>query len=197
METGLNASHLACPHYELFEGNLAFNIDGDDTWGGAVANTFFRNHATGKRRSYPDVDGRRAIGLMYGHYDYSFVGNVLGTADEDPSPHDGFVYEDQWPWDGDPVPLWRLGYTPADWNARADARVVATTFRHGNYDYVTRSVQWAPGWNQALPASLYLSAKPAFFGSLPWPWVDPTGATPVHTLPAKARFDAGRPLPGR
>ena len=48
METGLNASHMATPHFELFEGNQAFNIDGDDTWGGAVYNTFFRNHATGQ-----------------------------------------------------------------------------------------------------------------------------------------------------
>ena len=65
METGLNASHLTCPHFELFEGNQAFNIDGDDTWGGAVYNTFFRNHVTGKRRSYPDIDNRRAVGLMW------------------------------------------------------------------------------------------------------------------------------------
>jgi hypothetical protein len=39
---------------------------------------------------------------------------------------------------------------------------------------------------------LYLSSKPAFFGSNPWPWVDPTTGT-VQTLPAKARFDAGTP----
>ncbi len=87
METGLNASHMACPHFELFEGNLAFNADGDDTWGGAVYNTFFRNHLTGKRRSFSDIDSRRAVGLMYGHYYYSFVGNVLGTAAQNPAPY--------------------------------------------------------------------------------------------------------------
>jgi hypothetical protein len=194
METGLNASHMACPHYELFEGNLAFNIDGDDTWGGAVYNTFFRNHATGKRRSYRDVSGRRAIGLMYGHYYYSFVGNVLGAADQDPAPQGGFAYEDTWPWEPDPVGLWRLGYTPLDWSARPDPRVAATAHRHANFDYVTRSVAWAPGWNRTLPASLYLDGKPAFFGNHVWPWVDPTASPPVRTLPAKARFDAGTPL---
>jgi hypothetical protein len=193
METGLNASHLACPHFELFEGNLAFNIDGDDTWGGAVYNTFFRNHATGKRRSHPDVAGRRAIGLMYGHYFYSFVGNVLGTADQDPAPHQGFAYEDVWPWEADPVGLWRLGYTPLDWNAPPDPRVVSTIHRHGNFDYATQTVRWAAGWSQNLPASLYLTSKPAFFGAHPWPWVDPAAASPLHTLPAKARFDAGTP----
>ena len=193
METGLNASHLTCPHFELFEGNEAFNIDGDDTWGGAVYNTFFRNHASGKRRSYADIDSRRAIGLMYGHYYYSFVGNVLGTADEDPSPYRGFAYEDVWPWKDDPIGLWRLGYTPKDWNARPDARVVATTHRHANFDYATDSVHWAEGYAQTLPDSLYLEGKPAFFGGSTWPWVDPTGSTKLRTLPAKARFDAGTP----
>jgi hypothetical protein len=194
METGLNASHLACPHFELFEGNQAFNIDGDDTWGGAVANTFFRNHATGHRRSYADVDSRRAIGLMYGHYDYSFVGNVLGTANETPAPYGGFAYEDAWPWKNDPVGLWRLGYTPKDWRAQPDARVVRTTHRHGNFDYATGAVHWAPGFDQALPSSLYLTGKPAFFGDSPWPWVDPAGPTKLYTLPARARYDSGAPM---
>jgi hypothetical protein len=195
METGLNASHLTCPHYELFEGNLAFNIDGDDTWGGAVRNTFFRNHATGKRRSYADINNRRAIGLMYGHYDYSFVGNVLGTANQNPAPYSGFAYEDLYPWGDNPIGLWRLGYTPTNWNAPAEARVVQTTHRHGNFDYATNTVRWTAGYDQALPSSLYLTSKPAFFGDLPWPWVDPAGATKVHTLPAKARFDGVIPNP--
>jgi hypothetical protein len=194
METGLNASHLACPHAELFEGNQAFNIDGDDTWGGAVAITYFRNHATGKRRSYPDIDSRRAIGLMYGHYDYSFVGNVLGTAGQNPAPHGGFAYEDAWPWGADPVGLWRLGYTPKNWSAPAEARVVATAHRHANFDYATGTVHWADGFDRALPSSLYLSGKPEFFGGNPWPWVDATGAVKLHTLPARARFDAGMPM---
>ncbi|HLB36048.1 MAG TPA: hypothetical protein VJL31_05735 [Gemmatimonadales bacterium] len=190
METGVNASHMACPHSELLEGNLAFNIDGDDTWGGAVYNTFFRNHATGKRLSFSDTGNRRAIGLMYGQYYHSFIGNVLGTADQNPAPQGGFAYEDLWPWETDPIGLWRLGYTPNDWEAPADARVVATTHRHGNFDYVTNSVKWASGYGQSLPGSLYLTGKPAFFGSNPWPWVDPTGSTKLHTLPAKARYDA-------
>ena len=191
METGLNASHLACPHFELFEGNEAFNIDGDDTWGGSAFNTFFRNHATGERRSFGDVDNRRAIGLMYGHYFTSFVGNVLGTPGQRADPYHGFAYEDAWPWEDDPVGLWRLGYTPTDWAAPPDPRVVATTLRHGNFDFATRSVVWAPGLSRELPASLYLDGRPAFFGSRRWPWVEPADAQPLHVLPARARYDAG------
>lgn len=191
METGLNASHLACPHFELFEGNQAFNADGDDTWGGAVYITFFRNHLTGKRRSFDDVSNRRAIGLMYGHYYYSFVGNVLGTPDQDPAPFSGFAYEDTYPWESDPIGLWRIGYAPGDWNAPPDPRVVGTLHRHANFDYATRSIMWASGWSDTLPDSLYLASKPAFFGAYLWPWVDATGATKLRTLPARARFEAG------
>ena len=63
---------------------------------------------------------------MWGHYDYSFVGNVLGTPDQNPAPYHGFAYEDLWPWNNDPIGLWRLGYNPENWDAQPDARVVNT-----------------------------------------------------------------------
>ena len=69
-------------------------------------------------------------------------------------------------------------------------------YRHGNFDYITNTVAWDPtNSNHALPDSLYLSSKPAFFGANPWPWVDPVGATKLYTLPAKARWDSGNPNP--
>ena len=55
-------------------------------------------------------------------------------------------------------------------------------------------MHWASGFDQALPSSLYLAGKPAFFGDNPWPWVDATGAVKLHTLPARARYDAGAPM---
>ena len=61
-------------------------------------------------------------------------------------------------------------------------------------EYVTNGVVWdSTNPNRALPDSLYLSSKPAFFGTNPWPWVDPTGATKTYTLPARARFDSLHP----
>ena len=56
-------------------------------------------------------------------------------------------------------------------------------------------MRWETGYDQTLPDSLYLTGKPAFFGNNPWPWVDATGATKLHTLPARARYDAGFPNP--
>ncbi len=197
VEVGLNASHMTTPHYELFEGNESFNFDGDNTWGNAIYITVFRNHLTGKRRSTPplkltDRGNTRAIGLMRGHKWYSMVGNVLGTAGQNPAPSRGYVYENFWPWNNDRVAMWRLGYNNDDWNAKADPNVSSTLVREGNFDYATNQVHWS-GAARQLPASLYLSSKPAFFGNDPWPWVDATGATKLYTLPARARFDKLHP----
>src|SRR5438105_1040409 len=194
VEVGLNASHMTTPHYELFEGNESFNFDGDNTWGNSVYITVFRNHLTAKRRSVAplqltDAQNARAIGLMEGHKWYSFVGNVLGSPDQSPAPSKSYTYEAPFPWREDPVGLWRLGYNPENWSAPPDKNVTGTVLREGNYDYATNQVRWGNG-PQQLPASLYLASKPAFFGNSPWPWVDPTGATKLYTLPARARFDA-------
>jgi hypothetical protein len=57
---------------------------------------------------------------------------------------------------------------------------------------VSNSVHWDSTISrQDLPDSLYLTAKPVFFGSNPWPWVMPeTPGAKTATLPARARFDA-------
>jgi len=79
-----------------------------------------------------------------------------------------------------------------------DAMVRTTALRHGNFDYVTNSVNWDPTISErVLPASLYLRQRPAFFNAgrgYVWPWVEPLGATKLYTLPAKARYDAGTPF---
>ena len=88
--------------------------------------------------------------------------------------------------------MWELGYDPENWAQQADPRVLSTVIREGNYDYATNQVHWS-GAPRELPASLYLPGKPAFFGDAPWPWVDPAGATKLHALPARMRFEAMSP----
>jgi hypothetical protein len=199
-ETGLNASHMTTPHFELFEGNQSWNFDGDNYWGNGVYITVFRNHLTGRRRSiaplaFTDSANRHAGSIMAGHWWYSFVGNVLGTLGQSVLPFTGFQYEESYPWPDDPVPMWKLGYDPYWGAASADAKVLSTVIRGGNFDYVTNLVHWENLNLQVLPNSLYLTGKPLFFGNNPWPWVDPTGLIPLYTLPARARFDAANPNP--
>jgi hypothetical protein len=208
VEVGLNASHMTTSHMELFEGNQCFNFDSDDYWGNAIDITVFRNHFTGRRRNadnlgLEDAYNRRAVGLTKWSLWYTFAGNVLGAPGQASiRPQTELVYEavpglgSRSGFDDDKYGyMWKLGYTGEDSAAPRDEQVLSTLIRHGNFDYVTGRVAWDPGNpNHDLPPSLYLASKPAFFGRLPWPWVDPAGARPLQTLPARARFDAGTPM---
>jgi hypothetical protein len=199
VEVGLNASHMAGPHHVLFEGNASQNVDSDYTHGNAIYLTFFRNWLTGQRRSFTDQGNIRTAGLAYGSWWDSFVGNVLGR----PGQMSGWSYTDpamscnasgnnctgnNGAWNDKDI--WKLGYDPERWTMHPDPKVLSTVIRDGNYDFLTNSQRWhnTPG-GFAIPNSMYLTAKPAFFGNYPWPWVDPrTGA--IYSLPAKARYDA-------
>ena len=190
VETGLNASHMVGPHHVLFEGNYGFNWDSDKTHGNSIYHTVFRNHLSGRRRDFTDAGPRRCAGAGYYSYWMSFLGNVLGLQGQ----MKGWSYESN---DRRRPTIWLLG-----WDDFApyptDAMVRTTAIRHGNFDYLTNSVNWDPKISERLlPNSLYLRQRPAFFNAgrgYVWPWVDPTGATKLYTLPAKARFDAGTPF---
>ena len=204
VETGLNASHMVGSHHVLFEGNYGQNADSDNTHGNSIYLTFFRNHLRGIRAPFDNQAGgriddstqtrngpKRCAGLMAYSYWMSFVGNVLGASGQ----MEGWVYETSFT-NGKPG-IWMLG-----WDAvkpyPTDAQVSATTLRHGNFDYVTNTVNWSSAIaDHTLPNSLYLTRKPAFFDAgsgYTWPWVDPSGATKLYQLPAKARYDAGTPF---
>jgi hypothetical protein len=195
IEVGLNGSHMAGSHHMLFEGNYAFNWDSDKTHGSAGYHTVFRNHLRGIRSDFADASSasnapKRCAGAQAYSYWHSFVGNVLGA----PGQMKGWQYQSG---SMKTPSIFLLGWDDES-PYPVDPQVAATTLRHGNFDYLTDSVHWDPGISDhALPSSLYLSAKPAFFNAgkgYTWPWVDPTGATQLYTLPAKARFDANTPF---
>ena len=204
IEVGLNASHMTGSHHVLLEGNYGQNADSDHTHGSSIYLTFFRNHLRGIRAPFENQAGgriddatqpghgpKRAAGLMAYSYWTSFIGNVLGASGQ----MRGWSYETTFT-SGKPG-IWMLGWDDAE-PYRIDAQVVATTIRHGNFDYVSNSVKWDPGIpERTLPDLLYLTKKPAFFDAgrgYAWPWVDPLGPDKLHTLPAKARYDAGTPF---
>lgn len=200
VEVGINASHMAGPHHVLFEGNYSFNADSDYTHGNAIYLIFFRNWLSGQRRSFNDSGNERTVGLAYGSWWDSFVGNVLGRSGQmsrwhytdpamscDANGNNCTGKNANWT---DPD-VWKLGYDPERWGMHPDPKTLSTVIRDGNYDFLTNSQKWhntTAGF--AMPDSLYLKGKPSFFGSNPWPWVNPTNGS-LATLPAKARFDAG------
>jgi hypothetical protein len=207
IEIGVNGSHMVGPHHMLFEGNYSFNGDSDKTHGNSIYHTYFRNHLRGIRAPLTNQLGGtiddstqsngplRCAGLGYYSYWMSFVGNVLGA----PGQMSGWAYETTF--GGASPGIWMLGWD--DWAPYpTDSQVAATTLRNGNYDYLTNSVHWhgigsAGSTAVTLPSSLYLPGRPAFFDTgsgYTWPWVDPLGTIKLHTLPAKARYDAGTPF---
>jgi hypothetical protein len=107
--------------------------------------------------------------------------------------------------EGSYTPMWQLGYDGSHWYQTQEPLSQTTTLRDANYDYFTKSVRWhgiggtgtgsTPNPAPTLPNSLYLKSKPAFFGSSQWPWTDGGNASnPLPgTLPARTRFDAGKP----
>lgn len=198
MEVGINASHYPAPHHVLFEGNQSSNYDSDATFGGSIYMTVFRNWLEGERRSYPHQTatplGRaaRAIGSAQWSWWHFFAGNVLGRPTLDPAR---WVFDD--PCDGTATAgnsacnpkgaMWRIGYASSQFQL-SDPITRSTAIREGNFDYLTNTVNWS-GTPKALPNSMYLTSKPAFFGNLPWPWVTPEGTVKTHTLPAKLRLE--------
>lgn len=66
-----------------------------------------------------------------------------------------------------------------------------TALLHGNYDYASDSVKWDPLISDHnLPASLYLSAKPLWWGAMPWPPIGPDVNPMVNKIPAQVRYES-------
>ena len=164
--------------------------------------TFFRNYGSGYRARFKSIGGvvvddinnlpggngpLRGAGAMAYSYWMSWLGNVLGTSGHT----NGWLYNTS----GGTPGIWMLGWDSGS-PFPTDANVANTAIRDGNFDYLTNSVTWAStNTAHTLPNSHYLTRKPAFFNAgsgYTWPWVNPTGSPQLYTLPAKARYDAGR-----
>ena len=183
-------THGAHPYMNLIEGNVMAKMLQDNVWGSASHNTYFRNHVERKSQGETEtvVNSLVAVHLYEDNYYNNVIGNVLCA------PGCGGEYEVY------PISLntdrriYSLGLG-ANTGSPSDTKVSSTLYRHGNFDYVTNSTTWDPAnSDHALPASLYLSTKPAFFGNLPWPPIGPDQDPLVGTIPAAARF-AGQIYP--
>ncbi len=163
--------HGGNPYMNLFEGNIAAHIGCDNSLGGSRYNTFFRNWI--ERKSLPTVKyGCWGIEVQMNNLYENLVGNCVGRQPAYQSVNDA----------------WHVGYDRL--TATIDPRVTETILRHGNYDETTGKTEWdGKIEDHTLPASLYLKAKPAFFGDHPWPAIGPDVDPQGGFLPAKDRYD--------
>jgi hypothetical protein len=161
----------------------------------------------------------RAAGPMAYNYWYAFVGNVMGTTTNNviggtpfTTAANGWAYYRNYNAGAKAIFVGSSSYGPSSDPDPNMFPPTSSSFMYidGNYDFVNAAVTWKVG-SHALPNSLYLTSAPAFFSAggsctYPWPWVTPSGSSVLLTaggsgscssysgLPAKARFDAGKPF---
>ncbi len=198
-DIGIN--HGAHPMLNLVEGNNAATYNDDGYFGSSSHNTLFRNSFSSQ--------------ILLKHFSnyYNIVGNVLGV-----TPLPGFtrVYETETSdyWNSNLFPVYELGFpnvgnshhdgtflgpaTPPDYSAlpnlltscqQLDRNVKGTIIRHGNYDYANNAVVWdASIPDHTIPASLYLTVRPSWWDSSPWPPIGSDLSPMVGTIPAQCRY---------
>ena len=182
-------NHAPHPSMNLWEGNIGIQAAADFIHGSSSHNTVFRSRSSGWQNE-TITSNNNAIELQYKNTYMNVLGCVLGTAGQ------SNTYEVAYPASGDSSlkTIWRLGYGGPSW--AGDPNVKATLLRHGNFDYVTNSVIWDPNISDhTLPPSLYLSSKPSWWGSLPWPAIGPDLNPMTGTIPAKQRYEEADTTP--
>jgi Pectate lyase superfamily protein len=188
----------------LYEGNVMNGFNSDGYFGSSSRSTLFRNYIFND--SLFNYGGQIAIDLNHYAVYFNLVGNVIG------SPDVASVYETD-SQDYSTNTIYRLGYPntgnfgygasigptdPPDYTGEPytvgeaqhrDLNVKATLLRHGNFDYAHNDTIWDSSiTDHNLPPSLYLGAKPAWWGPSAWPPIGPDRTPMVSQIPAQIRF---------
>lgn len=188
-------AHGAHSTFNLWEGNYQSGLNWDYYWGTNSHNTAFRNRFTSKDKTINYNSYHQLVAAIntqaYNRY-MNIIGNVLGESNWSDT------YEET------SSPRWQThaiyGVGQGGAGESGDLLTRSTMLRHMNFDYATNSTKYCDDFNepgcqggntrQNLPNSYYLTSKPVFFGSLPWPVIGPDLSPMAGTLPAKERFDA-------
>jgi hypothetical protein len=180
---GPSMNHSAHPSMNLWEGNIGPQISGDFIHGSSSHQTFFRSQSLGWKEATATANNN-AIDFQHKNTFMSVLGCVLGT----PGQSDTYEAAFPAPASSELKAIWRLGYGGP--NGAGDPNVKTTLLRHGNWDSVSNATVWDPAIaNHQLPASLYKTAKPAWWGNLPWPPIGPDLTPMVGKIPAQLRYE--------
>jgi hypothetical protein len=187
------------PHnaFNLYEGNITGRFLSDSYFGSESDGTVFRNWLHGQ------IPGQTSIGWTFAlkrfNRNYSLVGNVLGSPTPFTMVFDGTSFGQPNMGNGSssgfapPWADWLKAGAPSSYQ-ELDTNVVRSLVRKGNYNFFNRAIPageaLAPG---ELPNSLYRSSKPAWFGSMPWPPIDPSNPSSLSftNIPAGLRYVTG------
>lgn len=191
MAADISTDHSPHQQFTLVEGNVMGKFASDAYHGSTSHTVLFRNLITGRNR-WASATDRIAVQLDRRNLFYSLVGNVVGEVGS-PANHE-FLTESVS--SGlDESTLFRLGFPdignqgfsgthppdellhgdggPRDLYVDRNDTPYGTTLIEGNWSSVKNAQDWTipPA---TIPPSLYLTRKPAWFGSLAWPPVDPS-----------------------
>lgn len=213
MCTDISTNHSPHAMYTLVEGNICGRFGSDGYYGSSSHGTLFRNVITGNN-TFPNDYNRNAITIDIFNRYFTLVGNVLGEVGRTPPLEyvevqfgsDG-IFRLGYPHVGndsrfgthppDPIVTGEGGQRPRDLHCDRTTRPHGTTLIEGNWNSVAKRIDWSSGTPQPLPNSYFLAAKPAWFGNLKWPPVDP--ANPVTNdptiIPAGYRYIRGSDPP--
>jgi hypothetical protein len=212
----INSNHGAHSSFNLYEGNISPKFQADGYHGSSSHDTIFRNWLHGSSDKTPLF--WICVNLNRFTRNYSVVGNVLGRKGHPwiyDNDNKGYGYDQHLiyslgmpnmgnggfngvaqPSKGKPWADWAgilaggKGPGPGGFQ-ELDLDVRATTLLKGNYNYKHEAVPPNEALNGGgLPKSLYLTEKPAWFGSHAWPAFGPDTAFESNQIPAQARFEA-------
>ncbi len=188
-QMGEIGTHCATPHYALAEGNQLGHIWPDNIHGNSAHFTFFRNSITSHHpiQDQYDIQNMEAIEIRNSAYYFNAIGNVLNRSG------DTGIYElnndNYQQYTCNVRAAYKLNNTAGCSFAPTSEKTYATFYRHGNYNYITNSIDWDSGNpDHTIPNSLYLSSKPSWYGGCTWPPVNPISPT-VADIPAKLRYN--------
>ena len=205
MMAGLQGSHDAGTGMNLVEGNVGNSYLMDNYHGTGNLITVFRNRLPGTEGA--KTSNTIPVNLFAYNRFVNLVGNVLGTA----GYHQSYEHSQAFATGSPDRAIYVLGYSGVGSSTTAglpyDPLVLSTLVRWGNVDPVTNQAQWksselsssvsAPS-SQALPPSLFLAVRPAWWGSIPWPAIGPDvsggpdGSGHAYKIPAQVCFETGR-----
>jgi hypothetical protein len=201
-------THGAHPYMNLWEGNVTSNVEFDFAHGSSSHNTLFRNYinltSTNPTSGYNMTSGIFGVNVAYYNNYENLVGNVLGEYGSSCTAGNYEIDADA----SQGSSIYKLGYYDdggtSSPNSTLSAKVVKTLIRGGNWDCKTNAVIWSSNIpngglastylvQQTLPASLYLSAKPSWFGAsgAAWPPIDPAASVKASKIPAQICYESG------